>query len=123
MSDYVYKDHLKLGAIELRLSSKQHNSIFKYRQKTIWNKYEYYKYTNHIVMEKYVSLVGVIVSLILFPLYILRYDAKEISKEFKRLLNQKKTGAFTADWISKSDDKGSVWYLINSIIEFKGEHK
>ena len=123
MSDYVYKDHLKFGAIELRLSSKQHNSIFKYRQKTIWNKYEYYKYTNHIVMEKYVSLVGVIVSLILFPLYILRYDAKEITKEFKRLLNQKKTGAFTADWISKSDDKGSDWYLINSIIEFKGEHK
>lgn len=123
MSDYVYKDHLKFGAIELRLSSKQHNSIFKYRQKTIWNKYEYYKYTNHIVMEKYVSLVGVIVSLILFPLYILRYDAKEITKEFKRLLNQKKTGAFTADWISKSDDKGSDWYLINSIIEFKGERK
>jgi len=114
MSDYIYTNPLDEGYKQFKLTKKQHNELFQYRQIQWRDKYEYYYNENHIIMHKFVNLPSKILITILFPIFLLIYgigNFKELIEEMKRGYNQKKYGSFTGDDIYK----GSTTY--NKVME------
>lgn len=105
---YVYKDPLKNGYKQFRLTRKQHNKLFEYRQLKWFYKYEYYHNDESIIMHRFYNIFGIVENTLLFPLYILLEglkNIKEVSTEFKQLFNQKKYGSFSGDDIWCDSEK------------------
>jgi hypothetical protein len=108
MSKYVYEDPIKLGYIQFKLTKKQHNSLFKYRQIKWTDKYEYYYNEHEIIIHKFYNWKAVLLQTIFFPVEILMngiVNAKEIYKEILELYNQKESGSFSGDDVSSGTDK------------------
>ncbi|RXZ78036.1 hypothetical protein EBB07_28685 [Paenibacillaceae bacterium] len=104
MSEFKYADPLKNGYKQFNLTKKQHNRLFKYRQRTWTDYYEYYCNDNHIIMHRFTSLIAKCVTTLLFPLTFFVYgiaNHKEIIRDHKRVFNEKKYGSYYSDHISK----------------------
>jgi len=107
MSNYKYKNPLDDGYKQFKLTKKQHNKLFKYRQIKWCDRYEYYYNEQEIIMHRYVNLMAIIIETLLFPIYVLLHgfvNIKELNKEYKEIFNQKKYGAFVGDSISRESD-------------------
>lgn len=119
MSDYkyVYKNPLDQGCQQFKLTRKQHNALFKYRQMKWYHRYEYYYNEHKIIMHRFVNIYGIILQTIMFPILVLLEglgDIKQIIEEYKKLYNQKKYGSFRGDNIwSDSDKYKEIMNLIN----------
>ncbi len=120
MSEYVYKNPLNNGYKKFKLSRKQHNQLFQYRQIKWYDKYEYYYNDHEILLHKFSNVLGIVVATILFPADVLfqgLFNIKECCDELISLYNQKKYGSYIPDCISK----GSPMYTeIMEIINKKG---
>lgn len=117
MSNYIYTNPLDEGYKQFTLTKKQHNDLFKYRQITWRDKYEYYYNGNEILLHKFANVPTKILITILFPFYLLFYGVgnfKELIEEMKSGYNQKKYGSFTVDSISSgSDTYSEIIKIIN----------
>jgi len=117
MSNYIYTNPLDEGYKQFKLTKKQHNGLFKYRQITWRDKYEYYYNENKILIHKFANLPTIILATILFPFYLLFYglgNFKELIKEMKSGYNQKKYGAFSVDSTTNgSDTYKAIMKIIN----------
>jgi len=117
MSNYIYTNPLDKGYKQFKLTKKQHNKLFKYRQMRWCDKYEYYYNGNEILIHKFINLPTKILATILFPFYLLFYgmgNFKELIKEMKSGYNQKKYGAFSVDSTTNgSNTYKAIMQLIN----------
>jgi len=107
MSKYIYKNPLEQGYKQFKLTRKQHNELFKYRQLKWTDKYEYYYNDKNILIFKFASILLTILTTILFPISLLFYglkDTKEIIQDHKKIYNQKKYGLFVSDSICSNSD-------------------
>lgn len=106
--NYVYKDPLDSGYTQFKLSKKQHNQLFKYRQIKWCYKCEYYYDKNCIILHIFVNWKGILVTTLSLPVLILIHgltSIKEIKKEMKELYNQKKYGSFSGDTVWSGGEK------------------
>jgi hypothetical protein len=114
MSDYVYKNPLNNGFKQFKLTKKQHNQLFKYRQIKWYDTYKYYYNDKVIELHKFYNWKAIVISTILFPISILFEglgNIKDSIKSIKKMYNQKETGYFSGDSIWKDSE------LYNKIME------
>lgn len=114
---YQYRDPLKQGYKKFKLTTKQHNELFKYRKKKWYSKYEYYYNENQILLHGFTNKFAIVINTILFPLIVLVNgigNIKEIIDDFKRLYNEKKYGSFTSDHVwSVTEKYNQIMEIIN----------
>lgn len=124
MSNYKYKCPTEYGFTKFKLTKRQHNSLFKYRQ-IKWNdKYEYYYNNQSVILHNFTSNSAVVLSTILFPVLVLfagLSNFKKCIKELKELYNQKEYGAFVRDDIHFDSNKYNE--IMKIISSKKGETK
>jgi hypothetical protein len=118
MSEYKYVNPIDKGYIRFKLTKKQHNEIFKNR-KLKWNgKSEYYYNENQIIIHTFTNWKAILLTTILFPIFILLHgitNIKEIWKELLELYNQKETGSFVSDFVPKnSNTYDQIMNIINN---------
>ena len=107
---YVYDDPIDNGYKRIYVSRKIHNGIFNEKitfKRCLFIKYVYYFSNNSLLIHKFTSKFGIFVVLLLFPLSVLIEgfgNIKEILIDYKRLLNEKKFGAFTTRTFSNSSE-------------------
>ena len=104
---YVYRNPLDNGYKKFKLSKKQHNQIFKYRQIKWIDKYEYYYNDRQIILHKFYNPLSVAINTLLFPISILAngyLHFKDCWKDLKSLYHQKQCGSFISDSISNGTD-------------------
>lgn len=120
---YTYEDPLTKGYSRFKLSRKQHNQLFKYRQlkwySFLTTKYEYYISPDDIRINRFVALPNIIFATILFPFMILIHgisNIKEILNEYKRAYNQKKYGSFINEhiWKTHKDYNTITTWILNN---------
>ena len=102
MSNYKYVNPIDKGYIQFNLTKAQHNKLFPKQKKKWCNKYEYYYKNTHILLHEFTSTLGKITVTLLLPFMILFHgikNTKEILIEYKRMLNEKKYGAFISETI------------------------
>lgn len=104
---YQYKDPLENGYTKIKVSKALHNSVFKYRQRTLckdlFTKYEYCADDWSIRVEALPTLFTKSLSVLFFPLFVLYYGVGnfgELKDELYRVLNPKETGSFCVDDIT-----------------------
>lgn len=117
MSDYIYKNPIDNGYTQFKLSKKQHNQLFEYRQIKWYDRYEYYYNDKLVEIHKFCNNAFIIVSTLLFPFAVLFYGIGNIKKcwhDFKELYHQKRTGSFSSDNINyKSEKYKKIMEIIN----------
>lgn len=102
MSNYKYVNPINKGYLQFKLTKKQHNKLFPKQKKKWYNKYEYYYKADHILLHEFTSTPSKIIVSLLLPFTILFYgikNTKQVLIEFKRMLNEKKYGAFVSETI------------------------
>lgn len=107
MSKYKYISPIDKGFKQFKLTKKQHNSLFKYRQIRWFDKYEYYYNDSMIELHRFYNWKVVIVSTLFFPVTLFINgigNIKEIIKELKSMYKQKEIGSFSGDSIWKDSD-------------------
>jgi hypothetical protein len=108
MSEYKYINPIDQGYTRFKLTKKQHNEIFKNR-KLKWNgRCEYYYNDKQIIIHTFTNWKAILLTTILLPMFILLNgiaNIKEIWEELLELYNQKETGSFISDFVSKTDPK------------------
>lgn len=104
---YKYKDPLENGYKKITVSKALHNSVFKYRQRSLWKnlftKYEYYANDWCIQVEVLPTLFAKVIVIVTFPVTLLVHgiaNFTEIKDEVYRFCNPKKTGSFIVDAIT-----------------------
>lgn len=103
MNNYIYENPLKIGYKQFKLTKKQHNSLFKYRQIKWFDKYEYYYNNNEIILHQFYNRKAIVLRVILFPINTLLnglINIKEVWQDTKELFKQKETGSFIGNSIS-----------------------
>ena len=85
-------------------STKQHNSIFKFRQIKWYDHYEYYYNDEQIIINKFYNLTVKILGVILFPVQIFIEGYSDAKQTTKQSLNQKKYGSFSSDCVYHTSD-------------------
>jgi len=108
MSKYVYENPLSNGYKQFKLSKKQHNKLFKYRQIKWYHKYEYFYSKDDVILHRFFNYKAVTLSTLLFPVSILLtgiINIKECWQDLQKMYNQKKYGAFSADQIESDTDR------------------
>ena len=125
---FKYVDPTEKGYVKFRLTRKEHNEILPYRRKNIFSKIEAYYSPNKIRILYTTNLFGKILSFLLIPFSIILYGlsaVKEIPKEFKNLLFEKKYGRFTDEYIYSKNhfgEKSEKFIQLESIYKArKGE--
>lgn len=117
MSEYVYTNPLDDGYKQFKLTKKQHNSLFKYRQIKWHDKYEYYYDEHHIILHRFINIYGIALYSLLFPAMVLLEgfaNIKGVLKEYKEMYNQKKYGSFIGNNIwNDSEMYKKVMDIIN----------
>jgi hypothetical protein len=114
MSNYTYKDPLKIGYKQFKLTKKQHNKLFKYRQIKWQDKYEYYYNDKEVILHKFYNWKVIVLQIVFLPIIILLnglINIKETWKDTIKLFKQKETGYFIGD------SAYSGTYLYNKIID------
>lgn len=118
MSKYVYKNPIEQGYIKFKLTKKQHNQLFKYRQIKWCDKYEYYYNEHYVILHKFYNKKSIILATILFPIWVLLnglVNIKETWIELIKLYNQKKYGSFGGDDVSNgSETYDKIMKIISS---------
>lgn len=118
MGSYKYLDPIEKGYTKFKLSKNQHNEIFKHRQ-IRWNdKYDYYYNDSKIIIHRFTNRKAVLFCTLFFPIAIILegvINFKEAWNDLKELYNQKKSGLFVIEHVSKSEKK---FNQIMSIIKF-----
>lgn len=107
MKEYKYRNPLDDGYKQFKLSKKQHNKLFEYRQIKFFEKYEYYYNDNCILMHRFHNNLFIILNIILFPFTILFHgfeNIKQIWVDFKSMFHQKQSGFFSTDDIGSKHD-------------------
>lgn len=120
MNKYVYSNPEENGFTKFKLSKKQHNSLFKYRQIKWSDKYEYYYNENMIVIHNFVNWKGIFATTLLFPILVLLegvVNFKKMLKELRELYNQKKYGQYSCDHVRRNSE------LYNNILEIIKNHQ
>lgn len=101
---YEYQCPTELGYVKFKLSRKDNNRILKYRKRNIFSKIEAFYQEDKILLYYSANLLGIIVTLLLFPYYLLVHGLSnfgEMIEEYKELFNQKKYGNFTDELVRK----------------------
>jgi len=83
-----YKDQVKDGYIQVKLSKKQHNELFAKRRIKFGQKYEYYLSDNEFIMYSFPNIFMVLLITLAFPILVLINgikDFKELCKEIVSL--------------------------------------
>lgn len=104
---YIYENPLDQGYKQFKLTKKQHNTLFKYRQIKWYDKYEYYYNDNEIILHRFTNIYAIILGTILFPIAILLegiVNIKDTCRDYKRMCNQKKYGSFSGDNIWRDSE-------------------
>lgn len=123
MTKYIYKDPLIKGYKKFKLSKKQHNKLFQYRQLKWFDKYEYYYNDKEIILHKFYNPLFITINIIISPIGIFiagLMNIKQYWQELKQMCNQKKYGQFSGDSVWK---ESNLYIEIMKIIELneKGE--
>ena len=93
---YKYEDPKENGYRQVYITRKQHNKTFKYRQLKWYQRAEYYLSnddTKCAILHTYTNIIGIVSTIIYFPLCVLINgfgEIKEILKDYKKLFNQRK---------------------------------
>ena len=117
MSNYVYKNPLENGYIKPKLTSEEHNTIFKSYKRTV--KYEVYESETVFRIDVYTPVWAKIINILLYPILLLIHrvgNIKELNKEFRDLFNEKEGGHFYSDYVRKIK-------LIDKSVNFKDSFK
>lgn len=121
MSKYKYTDPITNGYTKFKLTEKQHNNLFKYRQIGTGDKYEYYYNDSQIILHRFTNWKAITLTTILFPILVILHGVinyKEAWKELIGLYNQKKLGSFSGDSVQSGSEK---YMEIMSIIKEKSK--
>jgi hypothetical protein len=105
---YKYDNLIDMGYKQVHLTKKQHNTIVKRRKKNWKNRYEYYLNEDRIIVQEFSSKILIILSVLLYPISVLfagLSNFKELNRDLKRLLNEKKYGSFSEEWITKNTEQ------------------
>ena len=104
---YEYKEPLQNGYRKIKVSKSLHNSVFKYRKRTLWKslftKHEYYANDWCIRVEVFPTLFAKLIVLTSFPFLLLLHGVSnysEIKNEVYSFCNPKKSGEFAVDDIT-----------------------
>lgn len=104
---YVYKNPEDIGYKRFKLSKKQHNQIFKHRQMTWMDRYEYYYDDKRVILYKFYNPLNVGLNTLFFPIAVLANGFKHIKecwKDLKNLYHQKESGSFVSDNIWRDSE-------------------
>ena len=114
MSNYIYINLLDKGYKQFKLTSKQHNSFFKYRKKKWYHRYEYYYNDKQIILHRFSTIPVIILETLLFPIHIFMVGFSEAKSTVGSLYNEKERGHFVSDNISyKSELYSQIVEIIN----------
>lgn len=108
---YKYVDPTENGYVRFKISKKQHNEIFPHRRVNIFTKIEAYHKENVFEFHYFTNLLGIILTLLLFPFYIILHGLtsfKDVVRDYYRLLNEKQTGSFTSEHVQKFNYNGEI---------------
>ncbi|GLT20434.1 hypothetical protein GCM10007938_42190 [Vibrio zhanjiangensis] len=99
---YQFKYTEENGYQQVKVSKKDHNATFKYRQIKWSQRYEYYlnEERGHFVMIRLTSLPAKLVSILCYPVIVLLHglvNYKEINQEISDQWYEKVRGRFVAD--------------------------
>lgn len=104
---YEYQCPTAKGYKRIKVSKAQHNSVFKYRKRTLLkslvHRQEYYDNGNQIIVQHLPTLITKILCVVLLPVNLLFYgvgNLDELMKDTKRIIQPKKHGSFSSDVIS-----------------------
>lgn len=106
---YTYKSPTHSGFEKFKVKRKEYNKILPNRKKNVFTKIEGYYKEDEILVHYTKTLLGKILITLFLPITIIIHglgNIKDIAKEYKRLLNQKESGAFVEDFISSTDYNG-----------------
>lgn len=98
--EYQYRNPIDRGFKQFTLTRKQHNSLFKYRQMRLWDRYEYYYNEHMILLHKFTRNWVVAVNVLLLPHLIILHgvsNTKKIMRELREMIDQKRYGCFIED--------------------------
>lgn len=102
-TDYKYECPSEKGYSRLRLKSKDKKAILKYRKNNLFQKQVWWLSgdKSHVRVEHYVSFLGKFLGILFFPVEGLMngFFNRELYRDYKRLLFQKKYGSFSSDVI------------------------
>ncbi len=96
---YKYEDPLDRGFRKFRITKKQHNKLFKYRQIKWRDRYEYYYDDNFILLYNFTNWKAIVLFTLLFPVVLLLEGLWGVTEHYEQLYNQKKYRTFSADSI------------------------
>jgi len=97
---YVYVNPESKGMKKVKISRKDHNRIFTNWKLAPVDTAEYYMDDTTLVIQRFTAPWAIILNCLLFPVAVLFHgiaNYKEIVEEHKRMLNQKKYGAFVSE--------------------------
>ena len=105
-SNYQYQSPLDNGYIKVHLSWKDHNTLFPNRKVKWCHTYEYYYQQNSFRLDRFTSVLGKIVTLLMFPYYVIMGGLGFIPtlfEEYRKMFNEKKYGGFSSDFVYNKD--------------------
>ena len=105
---YVYENPLDKGYTKFKLTKKQHNSLFKYRQIKWFDNYQYYYNETEIIMERFTNTFGKIITTLLFPISVVVVGFSDSKEALVDLYKQKEKGHFTSDIVWKRKEHKDV---------------
>lgn len=114
---YKYESPLDKGYKRFYLTTKEHNNFFPNRRKTWVNKFEYYISGSNIELHKFLSFRAICFNLIIFPLVVIIEglgNFKEICRDYRKMLDEKKYGYFSSDYVSS---KAGIYIKIKDALK------
>lgn len=106
MPDFKYICPTERGAKRVTITKKQHKRLFKYDKVNWKTSYEYYLFNSTLKIEKFHSIWLRLILTLFFPIILLLGGIanKKMYKDFLKMWNQKKYGAYTDDYVYEHED-------------------
>lgn len=102
---YKYECPSTRGYKKVRLTRVEHKRLFHNRPLRWHNRYEYYIRDSDFLIRRFTGIFAVFLIVLMSPVIVLFYglaNIKETFDELKRIVMQKKYGAFSSDVIFKT---------------------
>lgn len=100
---YIYTCPTKRGYKRFKITNKQQDSLFKYRQSKFFIRYEYYMNDKEILMYQIPTLFACVLFTLLFPIGVLLGGVLNYKNLYKSMVSDmwkcKENGAFSSDSI------------------------